>query len=562
MTSKHNVVFGTDALGRRLPNAADFSVPAKERYVGMFYFHQKQMTERLEQHNNISEIMRTMPGAAWHPEWEAWKGNALFWGEPLYGYYKSSDEWVARKHAELLTLAGVDFIFLDCTNGVYFPEESRLIMKVFGEYREQGWDTPQIVFYTNYNSGNEIGQIYEDIYKGGFMSSTWFRMGDKPVIIGKEEECSTEARDFFDIKRSQWPNFPIDENGWPWISFIRPQHVHRGQTGQPEVVSVSVAQHAQGFFGDSALYGDTGNWGRAYNHGRNDTDTDPDAWVKGGNATEQWEIARAADPRVVMFTGWNEWTNNIAWHPRSDYPLRPVNLVDQANQEYSRDIEMMRGGYFDNYYMQFIGDLRRYKGAPEYPCGEGNKTIEIDGSFEQWDDVHVEYNGFTCENMNRDSIGHSRMRYVNATGRNDFQSCKIAYNVDSIYFMVTTKDNATGFDGIGDWMRLYINTNALCAGYTHIVNYRPVDDVSTTLVVTGGQLDGAVIHRDIRYKVKGRKMMLEVPRKAIGIYKQPFTILFKWADSKVSFRNYEDFYENGDCMPIGRLCYGFSGGRL
>ena len=40
-------------------------------------------------------------------------GQAHFWGEPIWGYYNSQDVWVIRKQIEMLTTAGVDFIFFD-----------------------------------------------------------------------------------------------------------------------------------------------------------------------------------------------------------------------------------------------------------------------------------------------------------------------------------------------------------------------------------------------------------------------------------------------------------------
>ena len=35
------------------------------------------------------------------------------WGEPYLGYYVANDEWVIRKHAQMLTDAGVDVLFFD-----------------------------------------------------------------------------------------------------------------------------------------------------------------------------------------------------------------------------------------------------------------------------------------------------------------------------------------------------------------------------------------------------------------------------------------------------------------
>ena len=65
----------------------------------------------------------------------------------------------------------------------------------------------------------------------------------------------------------------------------------------------------------------------------------------------------------MLVTGWNEWIAGY-W---SGIPERPVMFVDAANYEYSRDLEMMRGGYFDNYFMQLVSYVRKYKGTEETP---------------------------------------------------------------------------------------------------------------------------------------------------------------------------------------------------
>ena len=49
-----------------------------------------------------------------------------------------------------------------------------------------------------------------------------------------------------------------------------------------------------------------------------------------------------------MVTGWNEWIAG-----RFKREGLPVAFVDQFDQEGSRDIEMMKGGHGDNYYIDF-----------------------------------------------------------------------------------------------------------------------------------------------------------------------------------------------------------------
>ena len=49
-------------------------------------------------------------------------GDYHFWGEPLFGYYRSDDPWVIRRHLHLLADAGVDVLILDATNAETYRE--------------------------------------------------------------------------------------------------------------------------------------------------------------------------------------------------------------------------------------------------------------------------------------------------------------------------------------------------------------------------------------------------------------------------------------------------------
>ena len=71
------------------------------------------------------------------------------------------------------------------------------------------------------------------------------------------------------------------------MDFTRPQRVFEGLGDDPATLNVSVAQHPQLRFGDSVLYGETGNCGRAYHGGINDPA--PDAYLYGYNFAEQFE---------------------------------------------------------------------------------------------------------------------------------------------------------------------------------------------------------------------------------------------------------------------------------
>ena len=84
----------------------------------------------------------------------------------------------------------------------------------------------------------------------------------------------------------------------------------------------------------------------------------PGAVNHGYNFQEQWKRAFELEAPFVMVTGWNEWIAG-RWGEAGG----PLVFVDQFNEEFSRDIEPMKGGHGDNYYYQLVANVRRFKGV-------------------------------------------------------------------------------------------------------------------------------------------------------------------------------------------------------
>ena len=474
-----------------------------ERRVGLFYFLW------LGEHGrgaplDISKIMAAHPDAGLHPEADYWGGVGVYhhWGEPFYGYYYSDDEWVVRRHMKLILQAGIDFLFFDTTNSVIYEKNAKLVMRVLQEYRDAGWDIPQVMFYTNTRSGETVQRIYEAIYKPGYCRDTWFLWDGRPVIIAVPEECSAECRDFFTIKLSQWPNEADKAGGWPWMDFVRPQRVFPNLCGKPECINVSVAQHPQIRFGDSVLYGERANRGRAFHDGRNDPA--PDAWTKGYNFREQFERALEVQAPVTLVTGWNEWIAG-RWQ---GIPERPIMFVDCANYEYSRDIEMMRGGYFDNYYRLLCEYTARLKGEPEEVSLKAGESAL--------------FNGYPDGSMNRDAEGYGT-RYVNRTGRYSIRRIEVSRGTDSVRFVLTADRSFDPDDTEGDFMRLWVWNE------------------------DGEEVSASAMERICG----GREVTVTLPMSAVtGSY-----LDFKAADSRERIVSPEDFYDHGDVLPLGYARY-------
>jgi len=335
------------------------------------------------------------------------------------------------------------------------------------------------------------------------------------------------------------------------------------------VINVSVAQHlGTACFSDSAIYGDKSNLGRSFsgkvNNAKTRTDyflnlkKDPNLYVQGLNFQAQWDHAIEADVPYVLVTGWNEWIAQ-----RQDYPDK-IGFVDCASNEFSRDIEMMKGGYFDNYYMQLIYNIQRLKGTAPIIVQDARNAVNVTGDFSVWDQVIVNYTDPASDTVHRDAYGMGRVKYTNDSGRNDIVSSKVTANTKNLYFYAETVDYITMYDNDSTWMQLFLdvdcNTETGWYGYDYIVNYDAKDAFTTTLARYNGT-DGAYsfeVVGEIAYRAKENKMMIEVPMEMLGITNPTgIKLQFKWADSKTEIITMEQFYTDGDAAPLGRLNYTF-----
>jgi len=116
----------TDALGRALPTTDAAGPPRAGKTVGIFYFlwlgrHGEQGPF------DISKILAEDPTAINNPASPLWGPMHVLhhWGQPLLDYYISDDDFVLRKHAQMLTDAGVDMVVFDVTNQLTYPRAGR-----------------------------------------------------------------------------------------------------------------------------------------------------------------------------------------------------------------------------------------------------------------------------------------------------------------------------------------------------------------------------------------------------------------------------------------------------
>jgi len=557
-----------DALGRRVSTSEQVGPPRKDRFVGMFYFLW------LGEHGtggpyDISKILAQDPDAINHPESPLWGPIGAFhhWGEPLFGYYLSDDPWVLRKHAQMLSDAGVDTVIFDVTNQATYPKDYLALCETWTQIRKEGGATPQIAFLTPFwNPRKVVRTLYNDFYSKGLYSDLWFRWKGKPLILADPAQVDDDVKDFFTFRKPQPDYFqgPTGPDQWSWLE-VYPQHVYKNSEGQSEQMSVGVGQN--GILPNRcAAFTESGTHGRSWHNGAEDKT--PGAVDRGLNVSEQWDRALKEDPEFIFITGWNEW---VALNLKEFNKVsKPPMFVDEFTQEYSRDIEPMKGGHWDSYYYQMVDYIRRFKGARPTPKASATKTIHIDGNFDDWKDVGPEYLDDIGDTAHRDHRGWgSAGRLTNDTGRNDFVSMKVARDSRYIYFYARTAEPITPYTD-QNWMLLFINTDldpkTGWEGYNFIVN-RQVRNSTTTMLEKYGPLELPEAlngsrevtwnpRGGISYKVKGCEIELAIPRAVLGFGdpNKPIRFDFKWADN-IQKLDIMEFTINGDTAPNGRFAY-------
>jgi hypothetical protein len=552
----------TDALGRSLPLADEVGLPKTNRFVGIFYFINHNGAPRcdlLDGPYDIAKIFAREPGALKNPASPFWGkiGTPYYWGEPLFGYYLGADPWVLRRHAQLLADAGVDVLIFDTTNAQTYRDNYLALCEIFAEVRKAGGRTPQIAFMVNTKAGATAEKIFHDLYEKNLFPELWFRWQGRPLMICDPAEAAPEWKNFFTLRAAHWPfTLTNTPNAWHWEATYPQPYGFTDNPSRPEQVNVSVAQNLRAADGKVTNMSDGNARGRSFHDGQQHIA--PGSVNLGSNFQEQWQRAFQLHPPFVMVTGWNEWTAG-----RWDRPGQPIVFVDQFSEEFSRDIEPVKGGHGDNYYYQLIANVRRYKGVPPLPPASAPKTMVATGDFAQWRDVQPEFSSHVGETAPRDFAGAGGTHHKNLSGRNDFAACKVARDAANIYFYVRTVAPLTPATDT-NWMWLLIdadqNPQTGWAGYDFIVNRERAADGKFWLEKNTGGWNWKKV-APVETRVAGTELQLAIPRAALGLKngetKTAFD--FKWADNLQQPGDVMDFYVSGAVAPAGRFNFRFDG---
>lgn len=553
----------TDGLGRELSGFAEVGPLREDRFVGMFYFLWLGEHGTTGPHD-ITRILAKDSEALSKPDSPLWgpKGAYHHWGEPFFGYYLSDDAWVLRKHAQMLADAGVDTLIFDVTNHFTYKENYMELLRVFDEVRRDGGRTPQVAFLTPFAAPADVVEtLYEDLYGAGLYEDLWFRWEGKPLIMANPERVDEKYHDFFTWRTPEPTYFepPEGPKMWSWLQ-VYPQHAfYNDDPSVPEQIAVGVGQNA---LGDRlAAFSEEGTRGRSFSH-REGHPGDMSRTNFGINFAEQFERALKVDPEFIFVTGWNEW---VAMRmERFNNVKAPVMFVDVFNEEYTRDIEPVKGFTKDHYYSQLTEFIRRYKGVREPAFAGPPSTIRLEENFGQWEEVGPEFRDDIGDTAHRDHPGWGEAGpYVNETGRNDFELMKVARDDDYLYFYVRTREEITSHTD-SDWMWLLINIDADhqtgWEGYNFLLNRTVPDQGRSLLEESAGGWDWRPVG-EVRFRVEKNEMHVAVPRSLLrnaADPERPLRLDFKWVDNVQREGDILEFLQNGDAAPNGRFNYRYA----
>lgn len=542
----------TDGLGRRLPEGNECGAPRPGKFVGIFYF---LWLEGKSPVFDLTRLRAANPAApAYGPQWAF-----HFWGEPLFGYYRSDDEFVLRKHAQMLADAGVDVVFFDVTNALLYESTYLAACRVFRAMQEQGQRVPQIAFLANSHHEKVVSELQARFYARNLYPELWFRWKGKPLLLSPMAGLAPRATEFFSLRHSwAWTHpkgwFGDGRDKWPWLDHTPQGFGWHEAPGQPEQIPVAVAEHP------------VSNIGRSFHDGKQPPpgQNRPEA---GLYFAEQWKRALAVNPELVFVTGWNEWIaqrflKEAGKPPGSlcGQPLQPGDtfFVDTLDQEFSRDIEPMKGGHGDHYYYQMVDAIRRYKGAREVPAVL-SRPIQVDGKFEDWREVSPEFRDTLGDPVSRDHPGwQGQPRFVDRTGRNDIVAAKVSRDGDKVGFYVRTQAALTDPAG-SNWMLLFLNTDGRAEtgwlGYDFVLNRARSRPGWAMLERHAGTGYGWSEPVEVSMAWAGNELELAIPRAVLHREAGAAQIDFKWADNLEQDGQWSDFTLHGDAAPNDRFSF-------
>ena len=420
--------------------------------------------------------------------------------------------------------------------------------------------------------------------------------GDPEYCEEFYQDYTKEVKDFFTLRCMWWGYYEWNgkryigtEDNWSFgydlgnknVKKMSPKELVSKHRGRLEEAAVTPAQHPSSLIGKS--------WTREKGEPELDEHDMPKSafvpWLGkevehpeayGIYYQERWDEALAVNPQFIYLNDWNEWTAGKYQTPGTLESLNFMRrgkdaayfFVDQYNAEFNRCIQPMKGGYTDNYYMQTVQNIRRYKGARPVPQNVGLIAVENADpkkALAAYDSLKVEYRDTLGDVAHRDAIGYAGTKYVDKTGRNDIATSKVGVDADNLYFYAETVNPWTPATD-PNWALLLVNSDRDYStgwyGYDFIINKSVVDDSQTTLcrwkadasLENGGEWEEV---GRAQYAVDGNRLVVVVPRKAFNATGDVVKFDFKWSDNPTELKDPISLCVAGDTAPNRRFNYRF-----
>lgn len=602
----------TDALGRKTPTSeeAPLKTDAKPRTVGIFYitWHTPGLHNGKPYRADVTRVLQQDPGARMNNDSPAWTAGSYHWGEPEYGYFLSQDRYVIRHDLMMLADAGVDVLILDVTNAVHYWDEWEALFQTMTEMKAEGNRVPQFCFWAfNGPTTWVVQQLYDRYYKTPRYEDLWFRWQGKPLLLYNakpdvdanhtgggmdKNDYSPEVKQFFTLRNMWWgyykwagERFVGTEDNWsfgydmhdPDVGNMTPAERASRHNGHLEEMAVTPAQHPVSIVGKSWRLG-TGQ------PKLNDHDMPEPTYVPWLGRTvdnptaygiyfqDRWDEALSVDPEFIYLNDWNEWTAGkykSGIDPSGQLPgpttflgrKNPFYFVDQYNAEFNRTIAPMKGGWTDNYYMQMVENIRRYKGVAPIPVNHGLHSGPVNPDGAKWSDKDlVTYEDTRGDVVHRDHDGYGDLHYTDQSGRNDILLSRVAVDKKNLYFYAETDKPLTPSSD-PHWMLLLINADQDATtgweGYDYLINQRVLSTDRTTLMRYDALHGQWIQVAELPYAVSGAHLEVAVPRKLIGAGGKHIALDFKWADNPCDLRSIISLCTTGDTAPNRRFAYRF-----
>ncbi len=614
---------GFDGLGRETPTSKEVGNVKKNqnRFTGMFYvsWHgDKFHNIPYPGFYNLSQIIDNT-GEGLH-KFESTMmshlGSQFHWGEPEMGYFLSKDKYVIQHDLSMLADAGIDVIVLDVTNGVTYWEEWDVLFSVMEDMKKNGNKVPKFCFWT-YNGMviTIVQELYDRIYKNSMHKDLWFQFKGKPLLLykanpnfegiknknlyyqkqdntltKKETNSNLEfltdypeyIKQFFTLRNMWWgyyewqgKRFVGTENNWSFgyafdetiVKNLPADKLVSRYKGLKEEMAVTPAGHASLGIGKS--------WTKKYGEPPlNKYDLPENAYLSklgkkvnkpydyGIFFQDRWDEALKVDPEFLYINDWNEWTARpIVQGESSDFMNRksPFVFIDQYNLEFNRTLQPMKDGYKDNYYLQLVNNIRRYKGTRSIPQYSDYFTAKIDGSFNEWKLINQYFRDTKGDTVHRDYDGYYGLHYKSELGRNDILETKITNDKDNLYFYVRTVDNITNFSD-NNSMYLFIdvdnNNKTGWNGYDILINKDVKFKGITSVHIFNSKSNIWVEVATTNFAVTGKEMELLLPKSIVNLVsKDDFVIDFKWVDNPKDIDDAVSLSLSGDTAPNRNFNY-------